>query len=173
MEVEPLGGVGVPVQLPEPAGLQGDHGRRNGRGDGERLGVDDAQRASVPGHVLERVLLGVVDVRGVARQQPVASRDFLGRERRVENVRVRRGDAAEYVLGNVEVLGKDGLGSVGDPIVDVERGAGTGISISISFQQWLRTRRHRSCPRQRPEETRYHHRDLRYKLALSFMRPRY
>lgn len=128
VKVQPLGGVGVPVQLPEPAGLQGDHGRRNGRGDGERLGVDDPQRASVPGHVLERMLLGVVDVRGVARQQPVASRDFLGRECRVENVRVRRGDAAEHVLGDVEVLGKDGLGRVGDPIVDVERGASTYIS---------------------------------------------
>lgn len=108
------------MQLPQPARRERDDGRRDGLGDGERRGVDDAQRAALAGDVLERVVLGVVRVRRVAAQRAVAARHVVRVERRGEDVRVRRGHAAEHGLRDAEVLRQHGFRRVRDPVVYVE-----------------------------------------------------
>lgn len=111
------------MQLAQPTRRERDDGRRDGLGDGERRAVDDAQRAALSGDLLERVVLGVVRVRRVPAELAVAARHVVRVERRREDVRVRRGHAAEHGLGDPEVLGQHGFRRVRDPVVYVEGGA--------------------------------------------------
>lgn len=112
------------MQFPQATGFQRDDGGRNGGGDGEGGRVHNAQRTAAAGDLLEGMVFGVVYIRGVAGQRPVAAYDVLvlGTQRAVLDVGAGRGHVAEDGLGQVEVLGQDRYGGVRDPVVEVECG---------------------------------------------------
>ena len=117
--------VRVPVQLAQTARLERHKRRRNGLADGEVGRVDLVELAAVAANLLGLVLESAVDEGAVAASDGCAGR--LGHvaraDRRVDDVRVGRGDVVEDGLVDAEVLGEDGLGGVGDPVIDVECGA--------------------------------------------------
>jgi hypothetical protein len=94
----------MPMQLPQPTRRQRDDGSSDSLGDRERSRVDDAQSAALAGHVLERVVLCIVHVRGVARQFAVATRHVVRVVVRGDDVWIRRRHAAEDRFRETKIL---------------------------------------------------------------------
>lgn len=111
----------MPVQLPKSARLERHKRRRNRLGNGKVGRVNLVEAPAVATNLLRRVLQRAVHKRSVALGLlGHGARHVLGRDGGVEDVRVRRGDLVKRRLGHAKVLGQDGLGRVGDPVVEVE-----------------------------------------------------
>ncbi len=99
------------MQLAQAAGFEGD---KAAAGDGFAL-----------------VLESAVDEGGVARQLAGRARgDVLGADGTVEDVGAGDGDLVEDGSVEAKVVGNDVAGGMRDPVVDVERGAWGGQSLS-------------------------------------------
>lgn len=113
------------MQLPQRTGLESDKGGGDSLADGEVGRVNLAELAAGAGNLLGRVLKGAVDEGGVAVGIGVGEvRDVAVADGAVEDVGRGLGDVVEDGGVDAEVLGEDVLGGVGDPVVDVEGGAG-------------------------------------------------
>lgn len=112
-EEGPLVGVGVPVHLPDRTGLDDGVGGSHGLGDGEVLGVGDADMASggllglLFEHLVGELVLGLLDVLALGG----LILNGAG-HRALENVLLAGGEVVKQLGGEVEVFGNDGLGGV-------------------------------------------------------------
>ena len=118
------------MQLAQSARSERDDSRSDGSRDGEIARVDDgdvppASRdgdARLGGRV-------VVDVRAGPAEAAAGSGVVRGRHGAVEDVGVGGGDGVEDGLVDAEVLGEDGFGGVGYPVVDHE-GCADGVEVA-------------------------------------------
>lgn len=110
----PLVGVGVPMHLPQRAGLDNGVGGGDGLGDGEVLGVGDADLAArgldgvLGEHLVAKVQLGLFDI--LAARALILNRTGVAP---LEDVFLARGQVGKYLGVEVEVLGDDRLWRVG------------------------------------------------------------
>lgn len=119
----------VPVQFAQAAWLKSHKGSSKSLADREVRGVNLPELASMATNCLWGMLESAIDKRAVT------SGDGRGRVRhverahgRVDNVGVGRWDVVENRLVDSEILCEDRFGSVGNPIIDIERGAVTVLA---------------------------------------------
>ena len=118
--------IGMPVELTQSARLE-----RNKRGgdsltDGEVGRVDLVKGTARPVNLLGLMLEGAVDKGGVVVNVNVgggAAGDLLVGLVAVDNVGRGLGHVVKHLFVHAKVLGEDVLGSVRDPVVNVEGGS--------------------------------------------------
>jgi len=123
----------VPMKLPQTTRLESDKGRRNSFADREVGRVDLVESAAISRNgfrvMLERLIdKGVVAGGGTLRRNGAVANGAL------LDVWVRLGNIVKYGFWDAKVLGEDILGSVREPVVNVE---GDTKIISLAYGAYM------------------------------------